>query len=241
MKKAPHSLPSPAFICAGPLEETIHFTITYLQTLLCPHKTIPCRCSNCVAIAQRQSAAITWIEPEADYVLEDIEPVLHAAQYRLEEGRYHAFVLARAESLSVACANRLLKIVEEPPPGYLFFFLTADTQAVLPTIQSRCILLFQSDAPSLLTQGLITYFTDEEKRNDAVAFDTFLRNESISISQAKQLVHQLVATLDTNHHKNAGAVTTVLEKAQRNFPQPGGANLYLRWLFMALNEAREAE
>lgn len=44
-----------------------------------------------------------------------------------------------AESLNLASANALLKMLEEPPPGFLFLMVTHQPQRLLPTIRSRCM------------------------------------------------------------------------------------------------------
>ncbi len=51
--------------------------------------------------------------------------------------RRKTVVVDGAEFLNAESANALLKVVEEPPHGALFLFLTEDVGAVLPTIASR--------------------------------------------------------------------------------------------------------
>jgi DNA polymerase-3 subunit delta' len=54
------------------------------------------------------------------------------------EGGYQAIVLYLPEKMNVDAANRLLKIVEEPPEKVLFLFITHSPEKVLQTISSRC-------------------------------------------------------------------------------------------------------
>lgn len=47
-------------------------------------------------------------------------------------------LLQPAESLNLASANALLKMLEEPPPGVMFILVSSQPQRLLPTIRSRC-------------------------------------------------------------------------------------------------------
>lgn len=234
-----HALPSHSLICIGQPLETQEYATDLLQRVFCPTRTAhphnPCRCTICDSIAQHQSSQVTWIQPEGDYVLDTLDPLFATIRYSLEPGTFHAFVLADAHTLSVACANRLLKIVEEPPRGYFFLFLTTDYHALLSTIQSRSMIVYQSPHDTQAHNTLLSFFTDPEKQNDPVAFDTFLKTESISVAHAKKTIQQLALLPLFDSKPEAASLKILLDHAQRNFPQPGGVQHYLRWLYMALH------
>lgn len=54
------------------------------------------------------------------------------------DGGYRVCIVDSAEDLTIASANALLKVVEEPPPRSLFLIVSHAPQRVLPTIRSRC-------------------------------------------------------------------------------------------------------
>ena len=54
------------------------------------------------------------------------------------EGGYRAVVIYLPERLNAEAANRLLKMIEEPPPQTQFVLITHQPDKVLPTISSRC-------------------------------------------------------------------------------------------------------
>lgn len=54
------------------------------------------------------------------------------------EGGYKAVVLYLPEKMGEACANKLLKIIEEPPMQTLFLMVTHNPDKVMQTIFSRC-------------------------------------------------------------------------------------------------------
>jgi DNA polymerase-3 subunit delta' len=63
--------------------------------------------------------------------------VLSHAAYAPHEGRARVFIVRRAEELSTAAANALLKTLEEPIQKMHFILVTSQPDALLPTILSR--------------------------------------------------------------------------------------------------------
>ena len=55
--------------------------------------------------------------------------------------RYKVFVVDKAETLTPAAQNALLKTIEEPAPYGVFLFLATHTHTLLPTLLSRCVLV----------------------------------------------------------------------------------------------------
>ncbi|MGC8667102.1 MAG: ATP-binding protein [Chthonomonadales bacterium] len=62
-------------------------------------------------------------------------------------GRKRVFIIERADTLTEAAANSLLKVLEEPPPYVLFVLLAAHASRLLPTILSRARMLRLSPVP----------------------------------------------------------------------------------------------
>ena len=52
------------------------------------------------------------------------------------------FVIYDAERMQTACANALLKTLEEPNPDTTLILLTSQLSEILPTIRSRCVRLY---------------------------------------------------------------------------------------------------
>ncbi len=70
--------------------------------------------------------------------IEQVRELRKQASLRPYEGRTRVFILQDSELLTNEAANSLLKYLEEPPPGVLLVLLTADEDALLPTVLSRC-------------------------------------------------------------------------------------------------------
>ena len=54
------------------------------------------------------------------------------------EGGYKILIIWMAEKLNIAAANKLLKLIEEPPEKTVFLLLTQDEEQIIQTIRSRC-------------------------------------------------------------------------------------------------------
>ena len=55
--------------------------------------------------------------------------------------KHKIFIVDKAETLTPAAQNALLKTIEEPAPYGVFLFLAAHTHNLLPTLLSRCVLV----------------------------------------------------------------------------------------------------
>lgn len=54
------------------------------------------------------------------------------------DGGYRVCIVDSADDLTIASANALLKVIEEPPPRSVFLIVSHAPQRLLPTIRSRC-------------------------------------------------------------------------------------------------------
>ena len=56
------------------------------------------------------------------------------------QGPYKVYLIEEAEKMTVQAQNALLKTLEEPPEYGVIILMTSSLEALLPTIQSRCVL-----------------------------------------------------------------------------------------------------
>lgn len=70
-----------------------------------------------------------------DYFREEIRP---AAYYKPNEGHKTVIIMTGIESMKKEAANSFLKLLEEPAEDLMFLLTTDNTEALLPTIISRC-------------------------------------------------------------------------------------------------------
>ena len=65
------------------------------------------------------------------------ENMVHKMSMKSNQGGYKVMIIWLPERMNDTCANKILKMVEEPYPKTLFLFITEDAESVLPTIKSR--------------------------------------------------------------------------------------------------------
>lgn len=83
---------------------------------------------------------LVWLRPPGvQHLVEEVrERVISAVAYRPFEGERRVFVIEAAEAMAEESQNALLKTLEEPPPFAHLVLITAEPEAVLETVRSRC-------------------------------------------------------------------------------------------------------
>lgn len=70
--------------------------------------------------------------------VKEIENIIDNLNLKSFEGGYKIQIIWMVETMRVEAANKLLKILEEPPAKTLFILIAEDDKKILPTILSRC-------------------------------------------------------------------------------------------------------
>ena len=68
---------------------------------------------------------------------EESQEILKKLSLKSFEGGYKVMIIWKAEEMNAACANKLLKILEEPTKDTVFILLAEQQEQMLPTIVSR--------------------------------------------------------------------------------------------------------
>ncbi len=78
------------------------------------------------------------MERSMGILTEQIISLQHKAMFMPDQGTKKIFIISQAERLHPSAANKLLKLLEEPPAHVLFILVSSRPEALLPTIRSRC-------------------------------------------------------------------------------------------------------
>ena len=229
---------SPAQLWVGPEETVTEKVTTYLQKQLCTS----CSDHSCVRCAQIEAGthhAVRWFSPEKQYTREVLADLFTTISYRLDPGEQFFFVLQRAETLSLTCANSLLKPIEEPPPGYHFILLTQRQDLILPTIRSRCVV--SNHGSIQVHTSHITLFEQctSYQWSDPSVFLTALEKSGITETESADLIDEILRTWihklsETKHPHNKKMMTTlkIIQEAIAQPPMPGGSKIFWKNLFL---------
>lgn len=71
----------------------------------------------------------------------DAATIMRKLSFKAYEGEYKVAVIWMAEKLNVQTANKLLKLIEEPPEKTLFILIAENQEELLNTIRSRCMMV----------------------------------------------------------------------------------------------------
>lgn len=88
------------------------------------------------------------------------------------EGGYKVMIIWMADKMNTASANKLLKLLEEPPAKTVFILITENVNDILQTILSRCQLI------------------DFIGLSEAVIAEALVSRENCDAPQAKKIAHQ---------------------------------------------------
>ncbi|WP_025838935.1 DNA polymerase III subunit [Porphyromonas cangingivalis] len=69
--------------------------------------------------------------------ISEAEYLQHKLSYKSFQSKYRIVLVWLPELMNTPCANTLLKLIEEPPPGVIFLMVSTNPSAILPTIYSR--------------------------------------------------------------------------------------------------------
>ena len=130
-----------AFLLAGPHGTGKRTCANYLtQTILCASPQAPCgQCPACKKVLAGLHPDVHVVgEEEKSISVDSIRALRDQLALRPFEADRHIALIPRADRMTAQAQNALLKTLEEPAGGNVFFLLTDQPGAMLPTIVSRC-------------------------------------------------------------------------------------------------------
>lgn len=219
-----------------------------VQKALAYSKKIWCRadiCNKCIIcrqVSEKNYYALLWMVPEKNgYTVAQLELLDKRTSFMANEGEHFLIVYERAHLLSNACSNRLLKIVEEPPRGYHFLFLSESQDMMAPTLVSRC-LIDKSDERELSVHPMVELFTQK-----SVSYDQFARVSSaqkITEQETRGVLDAIVHYWQLQYRDHRFRIDTdaieqrleILLKAYAQLPMPGSALFFWRNLFLHMRQ-----
>lgn len=128
-------------------------------------------------LASREGEAVAGDKDDAFY-LAPMGAMLKVDQFRQlqgelalqgEAGRRRVCIIDHVETMNTEFANRMLKILEEPPSGVCFILITDQPDLLLPTIISRCArFTFDPVGDDEMRQGLRRLLGDGGNWDEAI-------------------------------------------------------------------------
>lgn len=118
----------------------------FAMTLLCESgESEPCgKCHSC---KQAESGnhpdiiRVTHEKPNSISVDDIRTQVNNTVDIKPYQGPYKVYIIPQADLMTPQAQNAILKTIEEPPSYAVFLLLTENAETLLPTINSRCVML----------------------------------------------------------------------------------------------------
>lgn len=99
--------------------------------------------------------------------------IVKALSLKSYEGGYKIMLIWMAEKMNTSAANKLLKLIEEPPAKTVFILIAEDAGQILSTIRSRCqILNFPPLAEKVIVEALQKNYQLDESTATKIAIQS---------------------------------------------------------------------
>lgn len=225
-------------IISGPTNSLEQACFATLKKVLCCKKNCV-SCVNCDMIQSKKHHHMLWINPEKKYTLETLEPIFLKIAFALSEHESFFFILNQADLLTAACANTLLKIVEEPPRGYYFIFLTQQAQSIIATIRSRSHIVYTHATTSSSLSPFLQHFTHAP--SSPASFLKDLQTYNLDDHEIPEALDQLFVywsdyskkiITEKNDSTRAFRMISLLQKYIEFPPMPGSSKIFWRNLYL---------
>ena len=104
-------------------------------------------CGKCHSCKQAESGnhpdiiRVTHEKPNSISVDDIRTQVNNTVDIKPYQGPYKVYIIRQADMMTPQAQNAILKTIEEPPSYAVFLLLTENAETLLPTINSRCVML----------------------------------------------------------------------------------------------------
>jgi len=122
---------------------------------------------------------------EGNFLVEDVKLAIEKAYLASQE---KTIIILAADHFSEVVQNRLLKIIEEPPPNKEFILLFPSKAIILPTIRSRLPITILDENTSMVETGL-----DMATLDIRAVYDFIQEHNRIQAAKAKELLEKISA------------------------------------------------
>jgi DNA polymerase-3 subunit delta' len=117
--------------------------------------------------------------------VDEAEEVVKKLKLKSYEGGFKVMLIWMAEKMNIAAANKLLKLIEEPPEKTVFLLITENEEQLINTIKSRCQALH---FPSLTENDIATALVARENCSENEAAKIAYQSEG-NYNKAVHLLH----------------------------------------------------
>lgn len=117
--------------------------------------------------------------------VDEAEDIVKKLKLKSFDGGFKVMIIWMAEKMNIAAANKLLKLIEEPPEKTVFLLITENEGQIINTIKSRCQALH---FPALSEQDIANTLVVNHQVEDKKAANIAHQSEG-NLNKALHLLH----------------------------------------------------
>ena len=203
-------------------------------------------CTSCVAFDNRNHPDTFYVAGTKKSIgVDDIrQQLIGPMSLKPYSHKYKVFVVEKAQDLTPAAQNVLLKTIEEPAEYGVFLFVSPNTRVFLPTVLSRCdIVRFSDEAHTEFSPEIIALSGEiHEKLGKTDIYDAFLlygKLEKLDRSEVAQVLDLMYVKYGEKAARGSIYCFACKEilKTKQILSQNGNMQLAIELLLVKLREA----
>jgi DNA polymerase III subunit delta' len=102
--------------------------------------------------------------------VDDAQEILKSLALKSYEGGHKIMIVWMADKMNIEAANKLLKLLEEPPEKTVFILISENEEDIIQTIRSRCqVLHFNGLSESVIANALVAKDNIDQKSATKIA------------------------------------------------------------------------
>lgn len=110
--------------------------------------------------------------------------IIKKLSYKTFEAEFKIMIVWMPEKMNIAAANKLLKMIEEPPAKTLFLLVTGNPNSIITTIRSRTQII---NIPKIDNQSVFNYLKETYELADE-KIKEIVRNAECSLLKAEEII-----------------------------------------------------
>ena len=180
----------------------------------------PCNeCHSCKQVLSSNHPDIIQVthEKPTSISVDDIrEQVNRDVMIRPYSSQYKIYIIPESDMMTEQAQNAILKTLEEPPEYAVFFLLVENTEKLLPTINSRCVMLRLRNVKDSLIQHYLTEQMEipDSKAKVCVAFAQGNIGRAVMLATSEHFAEVKEAAVQLLQHVNEMEVTQMVAAIQ---------------------------
>jgi DNA polymerase-3 subunit delta' len=125
--------------------------------------------------------------------VDEAHDIVRKLSLKSYEGGFKVMIIWMAERMNTSAANKLLKLIEEPPMKTILIMIAEDEEQLLPTLRSRCQVLHFPPLPeTVILEGLVEKGASREEAAQIAqeANGNFNRAQDLMLQDSEDLVFE---------------------------------------------------